>query len=190
MLSRIAGDAPTGRQNTCGRPHRPGLALQRLVDRGRLQNGPPRKAERLHKCSCMPSPCSAPPTFPPAASCWKCSDCVTSDEARPHATRSLSGHQCPYWRRCEQDFGGVMEGRSCMRHMSSQKICIGVNRLHRFSESTVGSQYCRTGRWGCRPPILFPWVGLEGGAKPPQKFVYKLDSPSQLRALLARKVPL
>ena len=190
MLSRIAGDAPTGRRNTCGRPHRPGLALQRLVDRGRLQNGPPRKAERRHKCSCMPSPCSAPPTFPPAASCWKCSDCVTSDEARPHATRSLSGHQCPYWRRCEQDFGGVMEGRSCMRHMSSQKICIGVNRLHRFRSRPWGANIVVQGGGVAALQSCFRGGGLEVGAKPPQKFVYKLDSPSQLRALLARKVPL
>jgi hypothetical protein len=43
-----------------------------------------------------------------------------------------SRHQCPHWRRCELDFGGVVEARGYLRRMSRPEICIAVNRFHRF----------------------------------------------------------
>jgi hypothetical protein len=57
----------------------------------------------------MPSPCSAPPTFPSAASCWKCSHWVTSDEARAARDQKpcAAGISAPTGAAAEQDFGGA-----------------------------------------------------------------------------------
>jgi hypothetical protein len=67
-----------------------------------------------------------------------CAGRYASGATMPNRGRSTSRHQCPHWRRCEQDFGGVVEPWGYLRRMSSQEICGAVNRVHRF----------RSRRWG------------------------------------------